>query len=142
MEVSEVGCCDDEGFASKVVILVALLSYGLRFPFCCPLKDIMNLLDLATVQLHLFFLKMYMCACIVFCMALEPLGDFYPNLIAREFLAFCSMRALKGSMLNFRKKEKGQALPKLESRYSNAKHGSPMPLSLRQRKFLGIFRLG
>lgn len=46
-------------------------------------------------------------------MALESLDDFYPNQTAREFLAIYSVRASKGDMLSFHKKEKGQPWPYL-----------------------------
>lgn len=80
MEVLE--AINNEGFSSKVANLVALLSHRLRFPFCCPLHDILDLLSLASTRLHLFALKTYLCACILFCMVLELLGDPYPNLTA------------------------------------------------------------
>lgn len=82
LEVASSGCCDDEGFAGKVAITIPLLSHGLRLSFCHPLHDILELLDLAPAQLHPFALRVYLCAYIIFCMALEPLGDPYPNLTA------------------------------------------------------------
>lgn len=107
MEVSEAGCCDDENFTGKVVIYVSILSHGLRLPFCHPLRDILDLLSLAPAQLHFFAMRTYLYACIVFCMALEPLGyPSYPDLIALEFLAFYNVRvATKENVTN--KKDKG-----------------------------------
>lgn len=40
------GCCDEEGFNSKVAILVSHLSHGLRLPFCHHLRDILDFLRL------------------------------------------------------------------------------------------------
>lgn len=55
-------------------------------------------------------------------MALESSGDPYPNLTAREFLAFYGVKlTLKGNVVSFDKKEKGLALAQLETRYLNAK---------------------
>lgn len=93
MEVPDARCYNDEGFASKVAIPVAFLSNGLRFPLCRPLQDILDLLDLAPAQLHPFAFRAYMCAYIVFCMMLEPLANSYPDLTARELLAFYSVCA-------------------------------------------------
>lgn len=96
MKVPEDGCCDDEGITEKVTIHVSFLSHGLKLPFYRPLQDILDLLSLAPAQLHLFTLRAYVCACIVFRMVLEPLGNVYPNLTANEFLAFYSVKASKG----------------------------------------------
>lgn len=46
MEVFEAECRDDEGFAYKVAIHVALLSHELRFPFYHPIQDFLDLLGL------------------------------------------------------------------------------------------------
>lgn len=122
IEVPEVGCYFDEGFADKVAILVFLLSHGLRLPFYCPLRDILDLLNLVPAKLHPFALRTYLCACVVFCMVLEPLGDPYLDLTAQEFLSFYSVRLpSKGNMDNFQNQDKGQALTRFETRYSNAK---------------------
>ncbi|KAG6620653.1 hypothetical protein I3842_Q055400 [Carya illinoinensis] len=85
MEALSSGYCDDEGFSGKVVVIVSLLSHGLRRFFWRPLRDILDLLGLASAQLHPFALRAYVCDCIVFRMVLEPLGDPYFDLIAWKF---------------------------------------------------------
>lgn len=37
MEIVKGGCCDAEGYAGDVTILVSPLNHGLRFPFIRPL---------------------------------------------------------------------------------------------------------
>lgn len=102
------GCYDDEGFSGRVTLIVALLAHGLRLPFCRPLHDILDLLNLAPAQLHPFALRAYLCACIVFRMVLDPLEDLYPDLTSREFLSFYNLRlATKVNVVSFRKKDKG-----------------------------------
>lgn len=104
MEVSKARCCNEESLVSKVAILVAHLSHGLRLPFYHPLRNILDLLGLVLAQLHPFALRAYL------------------DLTAQKFLAFYSVRgASKGSVANFSKKEKGQILAQFEPWYSNAK---------------------
>lgn len=66
---------------------MSLLSHWLRFPLCYPLRDILNLLSLVPAQLYPFPLRAYLCACIVFCMVLKPLGDLYLDLIVQPLVA-------------------------------------------------------
>lgn len=107
MEIPPSGCYNDEGFAGKVTLTRSLLSHVLRLSFCQLLHDILDLLDLAPTQLHSFAFRAYLCFCIIFCMFLELLGDLYPDLIAREFLALYNVKlATKGNVTNFRKKDK------------------------------------
>lgn len=82
MEVPEAKNCDEEGLVGKLAIPMTLLSHELRLPFYRPLRDILDHLGLAPTQLHLFALWVYLCTCIVFCMALELLDDFHPDLTA------------------------------------------------------------
>lgn len=80
MEVPEAENCDEEGLVGKLAIPMTLLSHELRLPFYRPLRDILDHLGLAPTQLHLFSLRTCLCICIVFCMVLEPLGNFYLDL--------------------------------------------------------------
>lgn len=67
-------------------------------------------------------MRAYLCTCIVFCIALKPLDDPYPDLIAQKFLAFYTVRVTsKGIVADFRKKHKGQSLALYKTQYSNAK---------------------
>ncbi|KAG6729612.1 hypothetical protein I3842_01G037900 [Carya illinoinensis] len=108
MEVPWSRCWDDKGFVDKVVVTVSLLSHGLRLSFCRPLHDILDLLCLVPVQLHPFESKAYFCACIVFNMVLEPLGNLYSDLTAWKLLALYNVRAhIQGNVVNFYKKDNG-----------------------------------
>lgn len=122
MVVTNGGCCDEEGFNSKVAILVFHLSHGLRLPFYRHLRDILDFLRLVPAQLHPFALRVFLCASVIFCMVLEPLSDPYPDLTSQDFLHFYNVwEKGNGDVTSFYKKGKGQCLAQFESRYLNAK---------------------
>lgn len=82
MDVPLSRCCDREGFACKVTLTTSLLFHGLRLPFYRSLHNILDLLGLKPAQLHPFVLRAFLCACLIFRMALEPIENIYPNLTA------------------------------------------------------------
>lgn len=119
--IPSLGCCDDEGYAGKTALFAAMFSHGLKLPFCHPLHDILGLLELASAQLHPHSYRTYLCACIVYLMVLEPLGDVYPDLIARKFLTFYHVRSNKGNIASFCKRDKIPTLAHFEGHHFNAK---------------------
>lgn len=79
---------------------------------------------LSPPQFHPFSQKTYLCAYIIFLMALESSGDSYPDLTGWEFLEFYGMgRSSNDSfkVATFCRKDNGQALVNLESHYLNDK---------------------
>lgn len=47
VEIDKRGCCNLEGYASNEAILASHLQHGLRLPFYCLLRDLLELLGLA-----------------------------------------------------------------------------------------------
>lgn len=63
LELPRKGAIDEEGFAEKVALLVCALTHSLRLPFCCPIRDFLDLLELDLVQLRSHAWIVLLCSC-------------------------------------------------------------------------------
>lgn len=116
LTLSSEGAVDKEG---RVSLLICALMHDLCLPFCHPIRDVLDFLGLPPTQLHWHSWCLLLCSCVAFRMVLEPRGEMYPNLTAREFLSFYFVKGLPSNIYSFLVRT--QHLAKFESCHSNSK---------------------
>lgn len=79
------GAVDSEELMEKVDLFLMMFSNSLRLPFCRPVQDILDFIQLALTQLHPNAWRILMSRCIIWHRVLGVGDEEYLDLTARGF---------------------------------------------------------
>lgn len=97
------------------------LRNGLRLPFICPVRDVLDFIQLAHTRLHVTAWRILMPGCVLWHWVLIEAKEDYLHLTDRKFFGIHSVRSLLKSISRFRSRPNWR-LVNFEVRHSNAKH--------------------
>lgn len=92
---------DDASLATKVALFLLMFATGLRLTFCHLIRNVLDYLNLAPVQLHPNAWQLLVASYASFHLVLSPKTEEYPNLTMKEFLSAYRVLHLDGHLCSF-----------------------------------------